>query len=148
MAAPARRTRQSRFPDLFEWLESPMATLLPFGPAQTFRVEDYVQNGKYLIRAELPGLDPQKDIEVTADPGSLTIHAERREKSKGAHHSEFKYGSLTRSIGIPQSADLAKITAKYDQGILEVTVPVPEQGEETGRRIAVQAAGRSASTGS
>jgi len=141
MAVPARRTVPSRFPDLLDWLESPWGSWLPFGSTHTFRVEDYLENGKYLIKAELPGLDPEKDIEVTADASTLTIHAERREESKEAHHSEFRYGALTRSVGLPPGADLGKITAKYDQGILEVSIPVPEQGEQKGRRITVQGGG-------
>jgi HSP20 family protein len=139
MPLPARRhTAPARFTELLDWMESPWSALLPFGPAQNFRVEDYTEDGKYLIRAELPGLDPDKDVEVTADSGMLTIHAERREETKEDRHSEFRYGSLTRTVSLPEGADPAKITAKYDKGILEVTVPVPAQAKSGSRRIAVE----------
>jgi len=110
--------------------------LLPFGPGQTFRVEDYTEDGTYVVRAELPGLDPDKDIDVTADSGVLTIRAERREEHEEPHHSEFRYGSLTRSVTLPATADTKKITASYDNGILQVSVPLDEARVE-GRKIAV-----------
>jgi len=138
MALPVRRhTVPARFPELFDWLESPWPAVLPFGPAQTFRVEDYTEDGKYMIRAELPGVDPDKDVEVTVESGMLTIHAERREETKQERHSEFKYGSLTRSVSLPEGADPGKITATYDQGILKVTIPVPEQAKPSTRKIPV-----------
>lgn len=138
MPLPARRHAVSaRFPDLFDWLDSPWSAMLPFGSAQTFRVEDYTEDGKYMIRAELPGLDPEKDVEVSVESGMLTIHAERHEETKQERHSEFKYGSLTRSVSLPEGADPGNITANYDQGILEVTIPVPEQAKPTARRIPV-----------
>ena len=138
MPLPARRHAVSaRFPDLFDWLDSPWSAMLPFGSAQTFRVEDYTEDGKYMIRAELPGLDPDKDVEVSGESGMLTIHAERHEETKQERHSEFRYGSLTRSVSLPEGADPDNITANYDQGILEVTVPVPEQAKATARRIPV-----------
>jgi HSP20 family protein len=138
MPLPARRHAvAARFPDLLDWLETPWSAVLPFGSAQTFRVEDYTEDGTYLIRAELPGIDPDKDVEVTVDSGMLTIHAERREETKQDRHSEFKYGSLTRTVALPEGADPDKIVASYDQGILKVTVPVPEGAKPTGRRIAV-----------
>ena len=138
MNAPARRRSLARFPDLFDWLESPWASLQPFAPGRTFRVEDYDEDGRYVIRAELPGLDPEKDIEVTADAGILTIHAERREERKETHHSEFRYGSLTRSVRLPAGADTEKITASYDHGVLEVSVPIPEQAKPEARRITIK----------
>lgn len=138
MPLPARRRAvPARFPDLLDWLDTPWSAVMPFGAAQTFRVEDYTDDGKYMIRAELPGVDPDKDVEVTVDSGTLTIHAERREETKQDRHSEFKYGSLTRSVTLPEGADPDKITASYDQGILKVTVPVPEQAKPAARRIAV-----------
>ena len=92
-------------------------------------------------RAELPGVDPEADVEVTVESGMLTIRAERREESKQDRHSEFKYGSMTRSIALPERADPDKITATYDKGILEVTVPIPQQTARGSRQIAVQRSG-------
>jgi HSP20 family protein len=143
MPLPARRhghAVSAHFPDLFDWLDSPWPAVLPFGPAQSFRVEDYIEDGKYVIRAELPGLDPEKDVEVTVESGVLTVHAERREETKQDRRSEFKYGSLTRSVSLPEGAEPDKITASYDTGILTVTVPVPAEAKPAARRIAVEKA--------
>jgi HSP20 family protein len=139
MAKIVRRESPARFPDLLDWLDTPWSALLPFSGAQTFRVEDYVQDDHYLIRAELPGVDPEKDIEITIEAGTLTIHAERHEEQQAAHRSEFRYGSFTRSVALPRQADTEHITASYDQGILQVDVPVREVSPE-GRKIPVKPA--------
>lgn len=142
MPLPARRrATPARFPDLLDWLDAPWPTMLPFGSNQTFRVEDYTEDGHYMIRAELPGVDPENDLEVSVDAGVLTIRAERREESKQDRHSEFRYGSLTRSVPLPEGADPDQISASYDKGILEISVPVPEQASQGARHIAVQRSG-------
>ena len=133
---PARRQSSTLLPDLLDWLDAPWAPLLPFTAAHMFRVEDYVKDNRYVVRAELPGMDPDKDVEITVEDGTLTIHAERREEHKEPHRSEFRYGSFTRSVALPEHADTGHITATYDKGILEVSVPVPEAKPE-GRRIAI-----------
>ena len=51
---------RSMFPDLTDWLESPWTGPPPFIAAQTFRVEEVAQENRYVIRAELPGLDPDE----------------------------------------------------------------------------------------
>jgi HSP20 family molecular chaperone IbpA len=135
MAKPPARRQSSRLPDLLDWLDAPWSPLLPF-TSQTLRVEDYVEDGNYVVRAELPGVDPEKDVEITVDEGRLTIHAERHEEQKDGHRSEFRYGSFTRSVALPSRADAEHITARYDKGILEVTIPVAE-AKPAGRRIEI-----------
>jgi HSP20 family protein len=134
--ATLERRSHAQFPDLFDWLNAPWPARWPFG-AGAFRVEDYTQNGSYVVRAELPGLDPDKDIDIAVDAGILTIQAERREEHKAGHRSEFHYGSLVRSITLPPGADPDHIKASYDQGILEVSVPVAKQAKPSGRHIAI-----------
>jgi HSP20 family protein len=136
MAKLEHRHPRVPFPDLSEWFEQPWAPLLPFTTGRAFRVEDYVQEGNYVLRAELPGLDPAKDVEVSVEDGTLTIHAERREEHEEPHHSEFRYGSFSRSVTLPRGADTEHITAGYDKGILQVSVPVPE-AKAGGRRIEI-----------
>ena len=137
MAKLARRQAPAMFPDLLDWLDSPWTAMLPFTSGQTFRVEDYTRDGRYVIRAELPGLDPEKDIEVTVDDGTLTIHAERRKEEQKPHRSEFRYGSLTRSVRLPARIGAKDITARYQKGILAVGIPVPE-GKREGSKIAIE----------
>ena len=66
----------------------------PFLAGQVFRLEESIRDDRYVIRAELPGLDPENDIEVTVDGRILTIRAERRQQDNGPYRSEFRYGSL------------------------------------------------------
>ena len=136
MANLVRRHVAARFPDVSDWLDAPWTPLVPFAPAHTFRVEEYVKDHSYVVRAELPGMDPDNDIEITVDDRTLTIHAERREEHKEQHRPEFRYGSLTRAVTLPAAVDADRITARYDKGILEVTVPTPEAAQE-GRRITI-----------
>ncbi len=134
------RRQSSLLPDMLEWLDSPWAALLPFTAGQTFRVEDYVKDDHYVVRAELPGMDPAKDIEVSVTDSTLTIHAERHEEHEEPHRSEFRYGSFDRSITLPEQADIGHIRARYDKGILEVSIPVTEVKRE-GHVVKVETAG-------
>ena len=120
--APARF--RTMFPDLADWLESPWTGPPPLPTGQVFRLEETIQDKCYVIRAELPGLDPENDIEVTVDGRILTIRAERRQQDSGPHRSEFRYGSLTRAVRLPARVDAADVTARYDKGVLEISIPV------------------------
>ena len=138
MSGPTRRDSRSRFPDLFEWFEPSYAMLHPFaGPS--IRTEDYLDNGRFVVRAEVPGINPDKDAEVTVAKGILTIHAERHEEHDIARHSEFRYGSFTRHVALPATADESDITASYDQGIIEVSIGLKAKDGEPGeRRVPIQ----------
>ncbi len=123
------------FGDLGEWLENefPFVRSGMFG----FRIEDYLSDGEYVVRAELPGLEPERDVSVTVDHGVLQIHAERREETKERHRSEFRYGSMHRTVRLPDGADETKIKATYDKGILQVSVPVHEVTQGA-RRVPIE----------
>ena len=133
--APARF--RAVFPDLADWLESPWAGPPPFLTGQVFRLEEAVRDDRYVVRAELPGLDPENDIEVTVEGRILTIRAERRQQDNGPCRSEFRYGSLARAVRLPVRVDAGDVTARYGKGVLEVSVPVRE-GRPEGTRIPVE----------
>jgi HSP20 family protein len=120
--APARF--RAMFPDLADWLESPWRGSPPFPTGQVFRLEETIRDKYYVIRAELPGLDPENDIEVTVDGRILTIRAERRQQDSEPYRSEIRYGSLTRAVRLPARVDAADVTARYDKGVLEISIPV------------------------
>jgi HSP20 family protein len=94
------------------------------------RMEEFVEGDTLVIRAELPGIDPEKDVEITVENGVLTIAAERREEvvegeaGKSGYRSEFRYGSYRRSMTLPAGATEDDVKATYADGILEVRVPV------------------------
>jgi predicted unusual protein kinase regulating ubiquinone biosynthesis (AarF/ABC1/UbiB family)/HSP20 family molecular chaperone IbpA len=133
--APARF--RIMFPDLADWLESPWTGPPPFMASQVFRLEEAIRDDRYVIRAELPGLDPENDIEVTVDGRILTIRAERRQQDGGPYRSEFRYGSLARAVRLPARVDPADVAARYDKGVLEVSVPVGEV-KPTGTQIPIE----------
>lgn len=99
------------------------------------RVEEEMVDGKLVIRAELPGIDPDKDVDIAIKDDMLTLHAERkqREESKtdGGFRSEFRYGSFQRTLSLPKGCTAADVVATYRDGILEVTVPVPPTDTES-----------------
>lgn len=112
------------FAEMLDWLDSgtPFG-LRSFGLSTYVRVEDFVEEGTYVLRAEMPGIDPDKDVTVSVEDDVLTIRGERREEEKDKHHREFHYGSFTRSITLPKGVDADEITATYTDGVLEVRVP-------------------------
>ena len=120
------------FGDLTGWFD----TDFPIRAGHMIPVEDTLSDTQYVLRAELPGLKPDKDITVAVENGILTVHAEREEQEHVRGRSEFRYGLLQRAIRLPASADTEHITARYHHGILEVTVPLTAP-HPTGRHITI-----------
>jgi HSP20 family protein len=105
-------------------------------------IEEYTEGATLVVRAELPDVDPEKDIEITISAGMLDIVAERSEepekKGRDFHRREFRYGSFSRSIPIPEGVKEAKIRATYKDGILQVRLPLPAPATaETAHRVPV-----------
>jgi len=123
-------------PDLVDWFEEPFLTLRPY-LTQPIRVEEYVEDDHYLIRAELAGIDPEKDVEVTVGSGYLTIRAERSDKIESKHRSEFRYGSFSRTLTLPVNADEDAVTASYRDGILTVSVGLKTAEKAPAKKIEV-----------
>ena len=120
------------FGDLTDWFEGDQ----PLVSGHMIRVEESLTDQEYRMRAELPGMDPEKDVHVSVDNGVLSIHAERHVQEKAPGRSEFRYGMLQRSVRLPGNADADNIKAEYEKGILEVTVPL-KASESAGRQIPV-----------
>ena len=99
--------------------------------AAPIRVEEFIDGKTLVVRAEMPGVDPDKDVEITLADGNLRIHAERQEKEehkdKGHFRSEFRYGSFSRSIPLPDGVKDEDIKASYTDGVLEVRTPLPDE---------------------
>ncbi len=114
----------SRWPDVSQWLGGfpSWPTLQPIFGGQPIRLEDGTSNGRYEIRAELPGIDPAKDVEVITRDGVLTIRAQRSEKAESSGRSEFSYGSFVRSVTLPPGSNEQDINVTYRDGILIVSV--------------------------
>jgi HSP20 family protein len=89
------------------------------------------------VTAEVPGL-AEKDIELTLDNGLLTLRGERKSETedKDRGYSERFYGRFERRIALPTSVDEEKANARFDNGVLTVTLPKSPEAER-GRRIPI-----------
>ena len=92
----------------------------------------------YLLKADLPGMK-QDDVSIEAGDGALTISGERKieyeRKEKGFFRLERSFGKFSRSLTLPDGVDPDKIQAAFHDGVLDVTIPKPE--ERKPRRIEV-----------
>jgi HSP20 family protein len=93
-------------------------------------VEVTERGNTLVVRADLPGIN-QNDVKVEVAPEGLTIQGERKreheERGASGYRSERTYGSFYRTIPLPEGANVESATAEFKDGVLEVTVPVPEQ---------------------
>lgn len=90
-------------------------------------IEVFSRDGDLVVRAELPGIDPEKDVDISVEGGALSISGERRQESRengdGYYRSEATYGAFRRRVPLPEGVKPEDVTASYDNGILEVVVP-------------------------
>jgi HSP20 family protein len=126
MSTLTHREHQGPFVDILDWFDAPWGAFHPVRD-NPMRVEDFIKDGRYVLRAELPGIDPEKDLELTGSTGVLTIRAHRQEETQNRYRSEFRYGVFTRSVKLPAGADEDHIQASYDAGVLEVAVSLHDR---------------------
>jgi HSP20 family protein len=136
MSITLRRDPKTVIPDFIDWFEEPFLTLRPY-LGQPIRIEDYTEDGHYVVRAEIAGVDPAKDLDVCVGPGYLSVHAARSSRVEGKHRSEFRYGSFSRTIELPPDADPDDVTADYTHGILTIKVAVKGERREAVKTIPV-----------
>lgn len=134
MAHSIVRRPQGPFTDLLDWFETEMRHV---GVTPSVPVEDFTEDGHYVVRAELPGVDPEKDVTVTIEGDVLTIHGERHEDKKDKNLQEHRYGAFTRAVRIPPGTSADEVKASYADGILEVRVPVKASGSGA-QKVAIE----------
>jgi HSP20 family protein len=137
---PVQRQPRTLMPDFAELLGgAPLfAGLRPLFDRNLIRVEDELDEGRYEVHAEIPGVDPAKDIDITVHDGLLTIKAVRSQTVESHGRSEFSYGAFARSVPLPAGADVDDVKATYEKGILTISVPVPN-GNPTAKHIEIEA---------
>jgi HSP20 family protein len=89
------------------------------------------QSGDIRIALELPGLKPE-DVKITLENFVLTIKGEKKqekEENGKVYRYERSYGSFERSFTLPNTVDADKVGAKFDNGVLTVSVPKAEQAK-------------------
>jgi len=107
---------------------------------QSIRIEEYTDGDIFVVRAEVPGVSAEKDIKVSVFGDRLQIRVERTEDRVDKTHTEFHYGSFTRSVQLPLDAAEEGIKAAYVDGVLEVRVPLASK-VTPGREIPIEIAG-------
>jgi HSP20 family protein len=104
-------------------------------PEDLIRIDEYREDGVLVVKAEMPGLDPDKDVELTVTDHVLHIAAQRREEEKteekGYVRQEIRTGSFSRTLPLPSGVAEADITATYKDGILEIRIPAPDTAPTT-----------------
>ena len=131
--------RQRPFLDVFDWVDQfpPLFAARSLISPHLIRVEDKIEDGHYVVRAEMPGLDPDKDVKITVEDNTLVIDAERTEEKSDKNRSEFRYGAFRRAMALPAGAKVDDIKATYTDGILTVTIGIGETPSAQTKQIPV-----------
>jgi HSP20 family protein len=112
-----------------------------FADAWTPRADVYEQNDSIVVKAELPGVK-KEDIGVAIEDGDLVVRGERKSEEKveekDYYRMERSYGSFYRRLPLPESVTAEQITAKFADGVLEITVPKPAVTAAEPTKIAVK----------
>jgi HSP20 family protein len=94
----------------------------------------------FVLRADLPGMT-ESDVNIELEDNVLTVSgerkAEREDKREGFYRMERAFGSFSRSLTLPKGVDPEAVSASFDQGVLEVRIPKPEQRKP--RKISISA---------
>ena len=134
-----KRERPRDWPGLFRWPEMWLPRM--FSEEDYLRVEEFTDGTSAVVRVEMPGIDPDKDVEITLDEGVLRIKAERRSETKeekeGTFRSEFRYGSFERVVRVPKETLMDDVKASYKDGILEVRCPYKVPTEAAPMKVEV-----------
>ncbi|CAH9017611.1 Hsp20/alpha crystallin family protein [Candidatus Nitrosacidococcus sp. I8] len=95
---------------------------------------------RFVIYADVPGVEPQ-DIEITLDNGVLTLKGQRKtfhsEEQQGYRRAERSSGSFLRRFTLPNTVDIEKVSARSENGVLELVIPKNQQSQV--RKITVTA---------
>jgi HSP20 family protein len=114
---------------------------LPSEPVNFPKIDIWEDEEKYVVEAELPGFD-KKDIDINITDDILTIKASRKKeeekKDKNYYYAERSYGEFLRSVRLPSEVDKKSIKAKYNNGVLELTLPKTKEAKEKTTKIEVE----------
>ncbi|MQW77862.1 Hsp20 family protein [Nocardioides sp. dk4132] len=121
MSKQLQRENQSLFAELMSWMNSTV-------DQPQVRIEEWVDGDRRFIRVDLPGVDPEKDLELSIDGDMLQLRGERRAEEHHRHRTEIRYGSFARSIPLPPGTRAEDISAEYAKGQLTVSMPAGDAG--------------------
>lgn len=94
-----------------------------------------------VVKADLPGMD-EKDVQLTIHDGVLTMRgekeSERKDERENYHLMERSYGSFQRSVRLPETIDEDKVEARFDKGVLTVTLPKRPEMVKAQKKIEIK----------
>lgn len=92
-------------------------------------LDAFVEGEQLHVRLELPGIDPDADVDIEVENGVRRVSGERRQTQEqsgdGWFRREMHYGHFERRIALPEGVDAEGVRASYDAGILDITIPLP-----------------------
>ncbi len=101
----------------------------------------FEKDNRLIAKADLPGLK-MEDVKVQIVEGYLTISGERKheteETKENVYRCEREYGSFSRAIPLPEGVNIDNVRATFDNGVLEVTVPLSVRAEVKPRSVAIE----------
>ena len=125
--------------NLFRWPSAAMAS--PDAPIWAPKVDVVTQDNKFITRVDLPGMK-KEDVLVEVGDGYLTLSGERKKETKeerdGVYREEREYGSFCRTVPMPQGVKAGDVKATFNNGVLEVSVPLPTAAKTNGRKVPIQ----------
>jgi HSP20 family protein len=123
------------FNTLFDAGEAPAQRWLP--AMDLVEADDH-----FVLKADLPGL-AEEDVSIEIQDNTLTVSGERKaeheEHERGWYRVERQFGRFSRSLSLPEGIDADAVTASFDNGVLSVSIPKPE--ERKPRRVQIKANG-------
>jgi len=118
-----------------EWPRSSQWTAAPSYPA----MNAWTNDNSAIVTAELPGVRPE-DIDITVEEDMLTLRGSRQPEEVGEgvtfHRRERRFGSFTRTFRLPFDVDADKVEARFQNGVLSITLPRAEADKP--KKIAVK----------
>ena len=104
------------------------------------RFEVSESDDSFEISAELPSME-EKDVKVVLDDGTLTVKGEKKaefeERKKDYYVMERHYGSFRRGFRLPDTVDESKVKAKFEKGVLQVTLPKAASAKKKSKKISI-----------
>lgn len=111
-------------------------------PATRPAIESGIEDGKFIVRTDLPGVDPKNvDIKVVGDVLKIRGSREEKRETKKADFfkREIRYGSFERSLSLPEGIKAEDLKATYHDGVLELSAPMPKEAAPKEVKIQVEA---------
>jgi HSP20 family protein len=122
---------------LFSTQVSDMGEEADYGPA----VDVYETDEEVVVKAQLPGVK-KEDVDVSLQENAITIRAETRREEEvdeeGYFRRELRYGTFARRLPLPAEVDEEQVSAKMEDGVLEVRAQKAVEVEDAGKKISVE----------